>query len=79
MKLAQVPLRTCCRILGFDEALNPSFRTRLRELGFCEGARVELIRKLPFGGPRVFRVADAVFSIEPEISGLINVESQSPS
>ena len=75
MKLFQVPLRASCRIRGFVEELSPDFRRRLRELGFVEGASVESVRKLPFGGPQIFRVADAVYSIEPSLSRMILVDA----
>lgn len=78
MKLVDLSRFQSALIKGFDQALNEGFQRRLREIGFCEGAAVQLMRSIPFGGPRVFRVCDAVFSIEPAIARQIEIEPLMP-
>lgn len=74
MNLTELPLSNLASISGFAPGISADFRRRLREIGFCEGAIVQYLRAIPFGGPRVFRVCDAVFSIEPDVASKIEIE-----
>lgn len=49
-------LRIGCR--GFVTAVggDPQVRRRLLEMGFCNGAQVEVIRRAPLGDPIEFRL-----------------------
>jgi Fe2+ transport system protein FeoA len=78
MKLSELPLFQRGIIHGFSAQLPELHRQRLRELGFCEGLSVELVRPIPFGGPNVFRVADAIFSVDPLVSENVLIETESP-
>jgi ferrous iron transport protein A len=42
------------------------FRRRLLEMGFCNGARVEMIRRAPFGDPIEFRLRGYSLSLRYE-------------
>lgn len=74
MELFELAPSRKARIASFRDGLREEFRRRLEDLGFCRGASIELLRKIPFGGPRVYRVCDAVFSIEPDIARHILIE-----
>lgn len=74
MNLGGLTPKQRAKIRGFDASLDADFRHRLRELGFFEGAEVEYVRAIPFGGPRVFRVSDAIYSIEPWIAAQILID-----
>jgi Fe2+ transport system protein FeoA len=76
MKLADVPLFCRVVIRSFAKA-DPSTTQRLKELGFFVGRSLECVRKLPWGGPQVFRVGDSVFSLERRLAELIEVELSS--
>lgn len=68
MRLAQLKPARRCLIRGFADDMTDCYRRRLRELGFCEGAQVECVRHIPFGGPCIFKVGHAVFSLDAELS-----------
>jgi Fe2+ transport system protein FeoA len=63
------------RITGFDSALAESYRVRLMELGFHPGETVSCLQAPAFGAPKVFRVANTVFSLDDEVAGHISVET----
>ncbi|QGF23388.1 FeoA family protein [Raineyella fluvialis] len=48
---------------------------RLFDLGFAPGARVEKIRRAPFGGPAVYRVADYEIALRPSQARTILVDT----
>ena len=64
-----------CRITGFDAALTESYRVRLMELGFHPGEIVACLQAPAFGAPKVFRVANTVFSLDDEVAAHITIES----
>lgn len=60
---AQTPMGSlksgeCKKIAGFTACEDMAISRRLHDLGFHVGYPVELVRKAPFGGPMVFRVAE---------------------
>lgn len=68
-----VPLWTlakgqCGGIEGFDDALRDEYRIRLMELGFHPGERVSCTQAPAMGAPRVYRVANTVFSLDDEVA-----------
>ncbi len=65
-----------CVITGFDEALQPRFRTRLTELGFRPGASIFCTMAPRLGAPKLYRVANAVYSLEKQIAELVGTKSQ---
>lgn len=56
MTLDEVPTRTPFRVSTLT--MPAADQQRLTELGLRHGARVELLRRAPFGGPLALRVAD---------------------
>ncbi|TVP73111.1 MAG: ferrous iron transport protein A [Nitriliruptor sp.] len=56
MTLDVVPLRTPVRVATLT--MPAIDQRRLTELGLRHGARVEVLRRGPFGGPLALRVAD---------------------
>ena len=63
-----------CRITGYDESLAESYRIRLMELGFHPGEAVYCLQTPALGAPKVFRVANTVFSLDDEVAAHIDVE-----
>lgn len=47
---------------------------RLREMGFCEGVSVEVIRRLPFGGPCIVQMGASAFALRQEEAMCAHVE-----
>jgi Fe2+ transport system protein FeoA len=73
--LETLPIDHEATIRDFDPALSEEFKLRLRELGFREGAQVKCIRKTPLGGPRIFLIGGAVFSIDSLLAKSILLEA----
>ena len=65
-----------CIITGFDEAMQPRFKTRLTELGFRPGADISCTVAPRLGAPKLYRVANAVYSLERQIAELVGPQSQ---
>ena len=63
------------QITGFDDALAENYRVRLMELGFHPGETVFCLQAPAFGAPKVFRVANTVFSLDDEVAAHINIET----
>ena len=62
------------RIVGFDNALAENYRVRLMELGFHPGERVSCLQAPAFSSPKVYRVANTVFSLDEEVAAHIVME-----
>lgn len=60
-------------IEGFDEALRYEYRIRLMELGFHPGEYVSCLQAPALGAPRVFRVANTVFSLDDEVARHVRI------
>jgi ferrous iron transport protein A len=50
----------------------------LMELGFVPGTEVEVVRKLPFHGPVIYRLQDAEVAIRHEVAERIQVRMHAP-
>lgn len=61
------------RVCGIGAGLELPERRRLNELGFCEGAHVRCLRRVPLGGPHVYEVSGSVFSLEARLVAHIDV------
>jgi len=55
-------------IEGFDTALESSVKARLEELGFHQGARVLCTQAPRLGAPKLYKVGNAVYSLEKPIA-----------
>lgn len=62
------------QITGFDTALADNYRVRLMELGFHPGELVSCLQAPAFGAPKVFRVANTIFSLDDEVATHIAIE-----
>lgn len=60
-------------IEGFDEALREEYRIRLMELGFHPGEIVACMQAPALGAPRVYRVANTVFSLDDQVAQFVRV------
>lgn len=74
MTLWDTAPRSYIIIKGFHSSLPETYRVRLMDLGFREGAKILCVRHAPFAGPRVFQVDDAVFALEKTIAEQVVVE-----
>ncbi len=61
-------------ITMFDVCLKEGHAIRLREIGLGEGEKVQCLKVLPFGGPKVFQIRDSVFSLEKAVAHRVFVE-----
>jgi Fe2+ transport system protein FeoA len=53
---------------------DPEVRRRLLEMGFCNGAAVEVIRRAPLGDPIEFRLRGYCLSLRDEQARHVNIE-----
>ena len=60
-------------ITSYDDTLAESYRVRLMELGFHPGEQVTCLQALAFGAPKVYRVANTIFSLDDEVASHIQV------
>ena len=58
---------------SFHENLREEYRVRLMELGFHPGERVSCLQAPALGAPRVFRVANTVFSLDDHVASYVQV------
>ncbi|EAQ96967.2 FeoA family protein [Congregibacter litoralis] len=61
---------------SFDEALQDEYRIRLMELGFHPGETVSCLQAPALGAPKVYRVANTVFSLDDEVAGYVRVRPE---
>ena len=73
MTLRDTRVGQSVRVAGLRAGLGASEQQRLGELGFCEGARVRFLCRAPLGGPYVYEVSGAVFSLEARLVHHIDV------
>lgn len=55
-----------CKGNVFSVGGDPDIRRRLLEMGFCNGANVEVIRRAPLGDPIEFRLRGYYLSLRDE-------------
>ena len=63
----------CAAIDGFDDELIEAYRVRLMELGFHPGERVSCLQAPAMGAPRVYRVANTVYSLDDDVARHVRV------
>lgn len=66
-----------CVITGFDDAMQSRYKTRLTELGFRPGADIFCTVSPRLGAPKLYRVANAIYSLEKQIAELVSTENSS--
>jgi Fe2+ transport system protein FeoA len=52
-------------------------KRRLLEMGFCNGAKVEVLRRAPFGDPTEFRLRGYCLSLREEQAKYVQIAVQS--
>jgi ferrous iron transport protein A len=73
MTLDQVPPGTPVTVATVTAP--PAEQRRLTELGLRHGARVEVLRRAPFGGPLALRVADGLLALRrSQAAGIVVVK-----
>lgn len=74
MTLSDVPSRTTVVIAS--STAPAAERRRLVELGLRQGARVEVLRRAPFGGPLAVRVGGVLLALRSSHAGHLLVEPE---
>ena len=67
-----------CLVQGFGQDLEDRYRVRLQELGFHRGESVRCVQSPHFGAPRLFRVRNSVYSLDPGIARKVFVRKTRP-
>ncbi|MCS7033874.1 MAG: ferrous iron transport protein A [Phycisphaerae bacterium] len=62
-----------CRAQVISVSGDPELRRRLLEMGFCNGAAVEVIRRAPWGDPIEFRLRGYCLSLRDEQAECVHV------
>ena len=70
LNMLGVGCRACVLAVGGD----PVLRRRLLEMGFCNGAEVEVIRRAPLGDPIEFRLRGYCLSLRDEQARHVQVK-----
>ena len=78
MKLWDLPPSTRATVKTIAAKLSPEYRKRLGELGLLDGETVECLRHTPFGGPRIYKIGDCVFSIARDIAAEVEIQAAKP-
>jgi ferrous iron transport protein A len=60
---------TVCNI----EATDPDLRRRLLEMGFCNGAQVQVVRRAPLGDPIEFKLRGYCLSLRDEQAKFVKI------
>ncbi|MDG0978654.1 MAG: FeoA family protein [Halieaceae bacterium] len=63
-------------ISRYSDAIAENYRRRLQELGFRPGAKVICTAAPSLGAPKLFRVDNAVYSLDKLVAREIYAESQ---
>jgi Fe2+ transport system protein FeoA len=78
------PTETCrlnqlgigCRGMVVAVGGDPELRRRLLEMGFCNGAAVEVVRRAPLGDPIEFRLRGYHLSLREEQAANVSIVRQ---
>ena len=62
-----------CRGTVVSVSGDPELRRRLMEMGFCNGAKVEVHRRAPLGDPIEFRLRGYCLSLRDEQARMVSV------
>lgn len=64
-----------CVVTGFDDTIKANIRLRLEELGFKKGALVTCSMAPRLGAPKLYKVANSVYSLEKNLAEMVRTES----
>lgn len=73
--LWQMSRGNSCVVTGFDDSMKANIRLRLEELGFREGAVVTCSMAPSLGAPKLYQVANSVYSLEQPLAELVHIQS----
>ena len=73
MKLWDLPKNESATVENINQIAKDQDRERLRTLGFDPGEKITCLQQPPFGGPRVYRNGDSVFSLAVEVASCVVV------
>ena len=73
MNLEQLGEAQTASISDYAANMQTSFKNRLQDLGFCIGEPVTCLKRVPFGGPHVYCVAGAEFSLDRALARQITL------
>jgi Fe2+ transport system protein FeoA len=79
MTLWDCPVQCLATITHTGGNLEEPIQRRLREIGIEKGQKVRLIKRAPWKGPIVLRVADGIFSLEYSLAREISISIQDES
>ncbi len=77
MTLHELQVGQKVELNGFCETLPRNYQIRLEELGFIPGRSIRCTQRSSFGGPKLFLVGTAVYSLDGETAKKILVSSSS--
>lgn len=72
--LNQLAVGSCGRVVSV--AGDAEVRRRLLEMGFCNGANVEVVRRAPLGDPIEFRLRGYHLSLRDEQAKFVKIETK---
>jgi ferrous iron transport protein A len=72
--LHKLGIGACGRVVSVGG--DPELRRRLLEMGFCNGAAVEVLRRAPLGDPIEFRLRGYCLSLRQEQASLVNIATE---
>jgi len=70
--LNQLRIGCCGNVVGVSG--DPELRRRLLEMGFCNNAKVEVLRRAPLGDPIEFRLRGYCLSLRNEQAQHVRIE-----
>jgi Fe2+ transport system protein FeoA len=62
-------------VTGFDDTIKTNIRLRLEELGFHEGAVVTCSMAPAMGAPKLYQVANSIYSLEKPLAELVQIQA----
>ncbi len=74
--LWDLPQNSTAFVSGFTREISEKYRLRLDDLGFATGEKVTCIKRIPFNGPRVYKIGDGVFSIDKDVAAQILISNE---
>lgn len=66
--------RESCIITKYNDTLSIDYQTRLKDLGFHKGERVECVSSPGFGAPKLFKINNAIFALDHVVARGVHCE-----
>jgi ferrous iron transport protein A len=74
MNMWQLKMDQKAKIVDFSTDISLAQKTRLQDLGFLQKEVVVCVKRIPFGGPSIFRVQSSQFALEKSVASQVLVE-----